>query len=71
MKFLAKNYKCQLNFKLLHKQIILSFSPENQFFCVVPERGLAIHASTSGEHTTTTTKQFFTFLLIAHNNRQQ
>ena len=59
MKFLAKNYKCQLKFKLLHKQIILSFSPETQFFCVVPDRGLAIHASTSGEHrVTVTTKQF-------------
>ena len=69
MKFLAKNYKCQLNFKLLHKQIILSFSPGTQFFCVVPERGLAIHASTSGEHRVTANNKtiYLTFLLIATN----
>ena len=71
MKFLAKNYKCQLNSKLLHKQIILSFFYRYSILLCAQE-GI----SNSREHFKRTqsvcyNKPILTFLLIAHNNRQQ
>ena len=70
MKFLAKNYKCQLNFKLLHKQIILSFFSRNSILLCGARQGI----SNSCEHFRRTQSDcnnktiYLTFLLITPNN---